>query len=708
MSNSLLLNSTIMAVSLSNTILMLWLGLTVLLNAERRTWGAWIAGIGLLMGGIFFISHTAIIGYGFNESSQGLNFWWRVGWIPMLGLPFIWYMMMLWYVGYWEYPDAPIHQRHRIWFILAILLVIITYFFAFFANPIPSFAKFTLLGLQDTISVGTTPLIVLVFLLYIVLCICLSLDALRRPEPSARVMGELARERARPWLVGTSISFLLVSFLVAWVMIWVAQLSHSISIISRDINTLAIFDLSISILICIAVILLGQAVVAYEIFTGKALPRRGFLRHWRLAIILSIGYGVFVGFSFYSFFRPIYSLLLTAILMTLFYALLSWRSYTERERYIEHLRPFVANQGLFDQLLTHGSAASPEVDVQSPFNALCKEVLDAKVAYLVALGPLSPLVNPAMCYPPYQHFEPSGLHELSITFTTPEPRAIRIDPSIFSQAAWAVPLWSERGLIGVLLLGEKRDGGLFTQEEIEIAQTSCERLIDTKASAEIAQRLMSLQRQRLAESQLLDQRARRVLHDEVLQQLHTAMLKLVAEKSKPNGGTSEAIELLAGVHGQVSDLLRDMPTTSLPEIKNLGLIGALRKLIDEEMGSAFESIKWKIDLQAERFTFDISPLTAEVLYYAAREAIRNAAKYGREDQNERPLHLTIHFLWREGLEIQVEDDGTGISTEHTIDLGSGQGLALHSTMMAVVGGELAVESEPGEYTKVSLILPQGA
>jgi len=53
-------------------------------------------------------------------------------------------------------------------------------------------------------------------------------------------------------------------------------------------------------------------------------------------------------------------------------------------------------------------------------------------------------------------------------------------------------------------------------------------LIDTRASAELARRLMALQRQRVAETQLLDQRARRVLHDDVLPQLHAAMLALSA------------------------------------------------------------------------------------------------------------------------------------------------------------------------------------
>ena len=49
-----------------------------------------------------------------------------------------------------------------------------------------------------------------------------------------------------------------------------------------------------------------------------------------------------------------------------------------------------------------------------------------------------------------------------------------------------MPLWSERGLIGLFLLGPKRGNGLYTQEDIEIARASGERLIDTRASAEIA------------------------------------------------------------------------------------------------------------------------------------------------------------------------------------------------------------------------------
>ena len=46
-----------------------------------------------------------------------------------------------------------------------------------------------------------------------------------------------------------------------------------------------------------------------------------------------------------------------------------------------------------------------------------------------------------------------------------------------------------------------------------------------------------------------------------------------------------------------------------------------------------------------------------------------------------------------------------VPVDYRREQGGGNGLALHSTMMAVVGGTLAVESEVGSYTRVILTLP---
>jgi signal transduction histidine kinase len=467
------------------------------------------------------------------------------------------------------------------------------------------------------------------------------------------------------------------------------------------------YDLIVAGLIGLAILALGQAIVAYEVFTGKTLPRRGLRRYWRNAIILGIGYGVAVGLS----------QLLAALLMTLFYALLSWRSYAECERYIEQLRPFVASQRLYEQLVTAPTpaAAAAEsrsdvawVDATMPFHALCEDVLGARVAYLVALGPLAPLVGPPVAYPDGRPLSLPALAEITAQFRSPETICVPLDPSHqqsvqpeaahHSGASWAVPLWSERGLIGVLLLGEKRDGGLYTQEEIEIARASGERLIDTQASAEMARRLMALQRQRLAESQVLDRQTRRVLHDDVLPRLHTAMLSL-------NNGSHDAITTLADIHRQLSDLLHEMPTFTAPEVARLGPVGALRRAIADELGSAFDQVTWQVEPEADRKAQKIPSLTAEVLYYAAREAVRNAACHGRDTDGARSLLLDVSVAWHDGLQILIEDNGVGLDATRPSGSRGGQGLALHSTMMAVVGGSLTVESEPGAYTRVTLNLP---
>jgi signal transduction histidine kinase len=708
MTGDFILDWAVMAVSLFNTILMLWLGLTVLLNAERRTWGVWLVGGGLLMGGAFFVSHSAILGHNLTYSGQGLDFWWHVGWAPVIASPFAWYVAMLWYAGFWEGRQTPLHRRQRPWLALTVLLTVGLAGLLLFANPLPSYWQVAQLQLSATPSLGGIPLLILVYPLYIVLCISLSLDVLRRPGPSGRMMGDLARRRAHPWLVAASVALLLVSLLVASIIVWVMinarqRAADNLTISLGMALTVAWFDLVIAALIAAAIIMQGQALVSYEVFTGKTLPRGGLRRYWVNAIILAAGYGAVVGWSLVIQLRPIYSLLITTILMTVFYALLSWRSFAEREHTIGRLRPFVASQRLYDHLLTHSPSAPPDVDVVTPFRALCDDVLGARVAYLAALGPLAPLVGPPLVYPEGTATALPRLGEVAACCDSPQTMCVPLEGQP-GGARWAVPLWSERGLVGALLLGDKRDEGPYTQEEIEIARAVGERLIDTQASAEMARRLMALQRQRLADSQVLDRRARRALHDDVLPRLHTAMLAL-SQRHVPDE-TAEALESLADVHRRLSNLLREMPTAVAPEVARLGLVGALRQAVDDELGHAFDAVTWEVEPQAEREAQAIPALTGEVLFYAAREAIRNAGHHGRGPDSGRTLHLRLAVAWHDGLTILVEDDGVGLENGGPAGEGSGQGLALHSTMMAVVGGSLAVESLPGAYTRVTLALPR--
>ena len=710
-SETLLLDWAIMAVSLFNTILLTWLGLTVLLNADRRDWGIWLASAGLLLGGAFFVSHTAVLGVGpLQLSWRSMIFWWIVGMVPAIILPIGWYVIILWYTGFWNNPSARLRRRQYPWLIFTVTLLVIglmTLALGVVLLAVPS-PELTSLRLFIRWSIAGIPLLALGYSVYAVLCIGLSLDALRRPEPSQRVMGSLARRRAHPWLVATAVALLVVSLLGAGVVLWLVQYARQrtfLEIYLESTRTISRIDLVIATIISVAIILLGQAIVSYEVFTGKTLPRRGLLRHWRRAMILAAGYGVLVGGSMVVHLQVIYSLLLTALLMTFFFALFSWRSYAERERHFATLRPFVTSQHLYEQLLTQ--SVPPDVDFVTPFRALCTDVLGTRIAYLVALGPLAPLVRPPLVYPEGQEPALPPLAEIATHFNSPQTMSISLDSGRYGGAEWAIPLWSERGLIGVFLLGEKQDGGLYTQEEIEIARVIGERLIDTQASAEIGRRLMALQRERLAQSQVIDRQTRRVLHDDILPTLQSATIALDSTPLHSSKQVTSAISLIAEAHRQISDLLRHMPTTTVPEVTRLGLVRALQRAVGDELGEAFDVVSWQIDPAAARQAQSIPSLTAEVIFYAAREVIRNAAHHGRGDQAERPLCLTIALSWNNGLVLQIEDNGVGLAGADTPALkGSGQGLALHSTMMAVVGGTITVESVTREYTRVQLALPQ--
>ncbi len=705
MSNNVYLNWATIAVSLFNAILLGWLGLTVLLTAARRDWGVWLGTIGLLLGALFFISHTTIAAAGlFAFSWRSMIFWWTVGLIPVIMLPFAWYIIMLWYVGFWTRPRPPIFYRQRYPLLLTTLLLLAGMTALFigvillalplsFLDPVRLFIRWSIAGI---------PFLAVGYAAYILLCIGLSADALRHPAETDKVMGMIGRQRARPYLLGVSISLLIISLLVVAVMLRIVNDARQRTFIDIYLdNTLqiALIDFVIASLFSLVIVLLGQALVSYEVFTSKTLPRRGLYRQWHRAILLGMGYGVLVGASIAFNLRPLYGILLATLLMVVFYALSSWRAYAEREKYIASLRPFVSSQNLVEQLLTQSvDDPVPDVDIDAPFRALCVDVLDTRLACLTAVGPLAPLVGNPISFPNDSKMPP--LADLLAQEPSPQTLMIPLNPNKYDGMVWAVPLWSERGMIGLLLLGEKQGNGLYTQEEIEIARVTGERLIDTQASNEIARRLMGLQRQRLAQTQIIDQQTRRVLHDDILPNLQAAMIAL---SSTPNNGdsTTQAMNLLTDAHRQISDLLHDMPTTSAPEVARIGLVKALRRAVEDELPHAFDDISWQIAPKVDEKAAQIPTLSAEVIFYATREAIRNAAKHGRGDDGKRPLHLTVKMEWDDGLSIAVIDDGVGMGNSPS-ENGSGHGLALHTTMMAVIGGEITVDSYQDAYTQVLL------
>ena len=694
-----------LAISIFNTILLLWLGLTVILNTRRRSLGVWVAGGGLLISSLFFLSHTVILGLGQLQPGAGMNTWWRAGWIPVVSMPFAWYLVMLWYSGYWDESANAIHQRHLVPLVLATLLAISTVGLVFLFNALPSYNQVIQLDLGGVLSIAGVPVLMFIYPLYLVMCIGFSLDVLLQPGQSIRLMGQLARQRARPWLITATVALLLVSMAVGVSILWALYSVNRVIILSEFAMTLAVFDLVIDGFIAITILSVGQAVVAYEIFTGKTLPRRGLRYYWHLAILLSLSFAVIVSWALLYRLEPIYLLLLCILLVTAIYAFMGWRSFVEQERYLKTLHPFITSQHFYNQLLVE-KASKPDAEIVKTFYALCEEILEVEQAVLIPSGMFGPLAGEPIAYPNRAMIETldGGLAEIQRKLSSDAEFSPILLPEInaFGQNCIAITLWSERGPIGGLLLGEKKNGSLFTQEEVEIARTMGERLIDNQASQELARRLMELERRHLTETRVIDQQTRRTLHDDILPRLQSVMIRLSSKSIE----SSEVLREMGDIHQRLTQVLHELPALQEHELSHLGLIDALHASIESEYAACFNTLTWQVDERVHVKMSTIPRYANEVLFHATREAVRNAARHGHIPDTERALNLSIRIGWEQGLVINVRDDGVGFDPGSMVDSTNDHGLALHSTLMAVIGGSLVVESVQGEFTRVELRLPE--
>ncbi|OQY89225.1 MAG: hypothetical protein B6D41_10555 [Chloroflexi bacterium UTCFX4] len=681
MSGNFLPDTLALAISLFNTMALLWLGLVVLLSAERKSWGIWLAGGGLLLSGVFFLTHTAIIARGLRAATFDLDVLWHFGWLPIITAPLTWYVVMLWYTGQLDALGAARPRWRRLHFIGLTLCLTSALFLCgliLFGGALPTFQQIVLFERAEYARPPGAPLLVGVYAVYNIACIAFSIHALRHPEPSARWLGDVARKRAQPWFTGAGAALLVVSLLVSTFIVILFFYLDTRAVIDETAlrNIFAWFDVLVGALIAAAAVAVGKATVSYEIFTGQVLPRRGFLRQWRRALILAAGYSALTATTLTWPLDTVYALLAATLLLVFFYALVAARAFDERERVVAELRPFL--QTADAEALDGGRAA---------FDILIAQVLNARVAYLC---PRIPFAS-ALAFPPDAPPPCEQLASLDAQFSEHSP-ALPIAPTVFHGARWALPLADERGTLGVLLLGERADDSLYTQEEMEIARAAGERITQTQARAELTRRLVALQRERLATTQVIDRRARRALHDDILPQLHLALLNLSA------GDANYALTQLQAVHHALSNLLREMPTGAAPQIEKYGLLNALRRAVEDEFASAFDSVTWEIEPRAADAAQTLAALNAETLYAAAREAVRNAAKHGRGQTLHTPLHLTVRALEQNGLVIEIWDDGVGLAKAPN---GGGQGLQLHSTLMAVIGGALTLE-RVGDKTRAQL------
>ncbi len=649
-----------LALSLFIAFLLLWLGMTTLLAARRGQVFSRAAGGALLLAAVFFISHGMIVGKGPTVSGSGMEFWWRLGWLPALSAPLSWYATVIRYAGL---PQGQLRLHRRLWLAFALTAIVILVLLVI-DNP---FASYRSLLIGTEAAARSRPLI----WLYLLLTFAGFASPVAALVASRHEHGTRLRARARPWLLATGLCLLGASAIVAVTAAW--AVGNALPLLNQDpqtVNRLLAADIAAQVLVGAAAVLLGRAVVAYEVFTERPLPRQGFFRRWRSVVLTSAAASGYVSLLLLLELRPLYGLSSLALLGMAAYALFTWQSYNAHEQFLARLLPFVSSLEFSQRLLRLDAPDEFAQQAQELLRALCEDALGATSAELLIEG------------------DP--------------PRRLRHGPPLAgeAQAALRLPLTSSasHAASGLLAVGHRLDGRPYAAEEIEVARACGQRLLDAVAGEHVARLLMDLLRRRLDELEVVNKRHKRLLHDEVLADIHLALLRL--------DDPALAATALTRAHHRLSELLEAGPRSVVDHLEAQGLLPALREAVEQNFAGEFASVEW--DVPPEPIPVGRLGVGAEVFYHAALESARNSSRHAAGGDPERKVHLRIAGRWREGLHLEVEDDGVGPQATASASK-SGQGLLFHTTMMAVVGGQMSLGPGPdGRGTTVRLWVPQEA
>lgn len=481
---------------------------------------------------------------------------------------------------------------------------------------------------------------------------------------------------------------------------------------------LLILDLLATGSVALVILLIGYSIVRHGVLIERPLARRGFFEQWRGIVIVSTLVAMLITALVALTRSTLGGLLLITCLATGAYALFTWGSYTAHDRYVALLGPFVRSSSQRHWLNT--DLPRTEQELEHLFFHLCHDVLGVQCA---SLSILAGAVRRSFSYrwptdlvpgPDWIKQPKSGQNEVY----TPRPEATesmqttpahRIQVYVNEQPmiVWVLPIYNERGLAATLYLGPRADGGVFTDEDMNLAHACGQRILDTLGDHEAMQAVAGLLRRRVVDVKLLGAHQRRVLHDEILPQMHLALLHLERLRSLPPNNrpilsseaettissvgksnimdtilsnpelaqpmcstrakaaatpqeisatdepgearretVDEAIEIISATHRRLAAMMRATAPGAPHRLEHDGLINAISTMLEQDFQQAFDEIEWEVSEEtAAHIDEVISPAIAELIFAAVQEALRNAARHARGTDVHRPLRLTLKATW---------------------------------------------------------------
>ncbi len=270
---------------------------------------------------------------------------------------------------------------------------------------------------------------------------------------------------------------------------------------------------------------------------------------------------------------------------------------------------------------------------------------------------------------------------------------------------WAVPLALRGKVTGVIELGFAHEYHCLPRE-MKLFEAIAERCALAIDKAQLVEELHEREEQirQLGEHMMKveeEERKRisRELHDEVGQSLLVVRLYLEMIESMLPGENEAARtkldETRTVVEGVIVEMRRLISALSPSVLQVLGLPASIRQFV-KNLGRTFPgSVKLRMS-QVE----ELPEGTKIMMYRLVQECFTNAVKHSSAH------NVSVQLGRVNGcVRMRMQDDGVGFDLDEAAKKRESFGLAGMRERVALLGGDIDIQSKPGQGTKVSIAIP---
>jgi signal transduction histidine kinase len=257
-----------------------------------------------------------------------------------------------------------------------------------------------------------------------------------------------------------------------------------------------------------------------------------------------------------------------------------------------------------------------------------------------------------------------------------------------------VPIVSKGALLGTLYLTDKIGAPEFSQDDEQLIV-----MLAAHAAIAIENARLYQQVQRLA---VLEERERigMDLHDGIIQSIYAVGLILeycnLLLDEDPRSAKSKLNQAIAGLNEVIRDIRNYILDLRPQRFQGKDLPGGLFELIRVFRANTLIQADLQVESEGD---LGLTQGQASGLFHIAQEALANVAKHAR-------ARTVSVGLSRNGSQVTltVKDNGRGFDPTHVAAY-EGHGLRNMEARTRLLGGQLSVESTPGNGTTVQVSVP---